>query len=155
MITYGKSYCEISGNYQSIVIKYRGRIVLRHDHFEFIQDLGNNNARVRNFGKKSMLIKNHNQIHIGFTEPQSGDKVLFRYVGEFRILSVKVDDKNAKITEQGIDYWNKVDSTWNTAGKPEQYRGTYKYGRVGSKNKKSKLSKKLIKRDNSKIKGGY
>jgi hypothetical protein len=138
MITYGKGQCEITGNYQSVVIKYRGRIVLKHEHLEFIEDIGNNNARVRNFKSKSMLIKNNNQIHIGFTEPQSEDKVLFRYVGEFRILSVKVDDKNAKITEQGIDYWNKINSTWDYAGKPEKYRGNYKFGKVGINRRKKK-----------------
>ena len=133
MITYGKGSCEITGNYQGIVIKYRGRIVLKHEHFEFIEDLGNNNARVRNFGTKSMLIKNHNQIHIGFVKPQKGQKLLFRYVGEFRILSAKIDDKTAQITVQGIDYPNLIDSKPESMGKPEDYRGNYKYGRVPQK----------------------
>lgn len=138
MINYGKGSCEITGNYQGIVIKYRGRIVLRHEHFELIEDLGNNNARVRNFGNKSMLIKNHNQIHIGFVEPQRGQKLLFKYVGEFKILSAKIDDKTAQITEQGIDYWNKINSNWDKAGKPENYRGNYKFGRVGIKRGKKR-----------------
>ena len=64
------------------------------------------------------------------------------------------NNKNISITELNIDYWNKIDSTWDSAGKPEQYKNNYQFGK-GVKNTKSKLSKKLIKSQSNKIKRGY
>ena len=166
MIKYGKGLCEITGAYQEVIIKYRGQLVLRHPHLEFVEDIGNNHARVRNWGSKSMLIRNHNQIHIGFVDQQIQDGVLFRYVGNFKILSAKIDGINATIELLGVDYWNLIKSKWDNLGKPEQYRGTYKHGKSSHKQpregiKQSSKIKKQIKkqiktRKTTKItKGGY
>ena len=158
MIKYGKGICIIKYStyiLKSVVIKYRGNPRLKHNHLSLDAMLGGDSVLIKNYGSKNLLIQGNNQIHIGFINGAENEFELFRYTGLFEILSVKVNDKNIEITEMNIDYWNKVDSTWNTAGKPEQYKGTYRYGRGGKVNKKSKLSKKLIKSQSNKIKRGY
>jgi hypothetical protein len=157
MIKYGKGICIIKYStdiLKSVVIKYRGNPRLKHNHLSLDAMLGGDSVLIKNYGSKNLLIQGNNQIHIGFINGAEEEFELFRYTGLFKILSVKVNDKNIKITEMNIDYWNKIDSTWNTAGKPEQYKYNYQFGR-GLKNKKSKLSKKLIKSRSNKTKRGY
>ena len=140
-IIYGKGICEIDNNIkpvESIVIKYRGNIVLKHNFAELYNAIGND-FYFRNLKFKSLLVHGNNQIHIGFLNARDNLKELFNWVGKFRIISAKVNDKNVPVEVFGVDYWNLIDSTWDSAGKPENYKGNYKFGRVPQK----KASKSL------------
>ena len=145
-LTYGNSYCILKYNIENIrnvVIKYRGSITLKHHHMEFIGRIDKNRARFFNFGKKSLLIKRDNEIQIGYNEDIVGEIELFRWIGNFRILSVKVNGKNVPVTVTNVDYWNLIDSKWDSAGKPELYKGTYRFGRTPKRiRKRKRISRK-------------
>lgn len=134
-IIYGKGECSIEGftePIESIVIKYRGNIVLKHNFAELYNVIGND-FYFRNLKSKSLLVHGNNQIHIGFIDARDNLKELFNWVGEFRIISAKVNDKNVPVEVFGVDYWNLINSTWDSAGKPENYKGNYRFGRVPQK----------------------
>ena len=131
-LTYGNSYCILEygvENIRNVTIQYRGSITIKHHHMEFIKRVGKNRALFFNFGKKSLLIKSYNEIKIGYNEEIFGEVDLFRWIGEFKILSAKVNGKRIPVEVTNVDYWNLTDSKWDSAGKPEGYRGTYHFGR--------------------------
>ena len=131
-IVYGNSICELHNpieNINSIKIKYRGSIIIKHLHREVVEKIDNRRSRVRNKNSNSTLTHENNIITIlNYSELS-----LFKWVGEFRIISAKVNDKSVPVEVFGIDYWNLINSTWDTAGKPENYKGNYKFGRVPQK----------------------
>ena len=131
-IVYGNSICELHNpieNINSIKIKYRGSIIIKHPHREVVEKIDNRRSRVRNKNSNSTLTHENNIITIlNYSELS-----LFKWVGEFRIISAKVNDKSVPVEVFGIDYWNLINSTWDTAGKPENYKGNYKFGRVPRK----------------------
>ena len=134
-IIYGKGTCEIDNNIESIesiVIKYRGSIVIKHKFAE-LYNVVDNNFYFRNLNSQSLLIHGNNQIHIGFTNGRNDLKELFKYIGDFRIISAKVNNKNIPIEVFGIDYPNLINSKPENMGKPENYKGNYKFGRVPKK----------------------
>ena len=58
-LIYGNSYCTLKENVeniQNVVIKYRGRITIKHHHMEFIKRIDKTRGFFFNFGKKSLLI---------------------------------------------------------------------------------------------------
>ena len=153
-IIYGKGICSLNNSIEpveSIVIRYRGKIVIQHQFAE-LYNIIDNNFYFRNLKSKSLLVHGNNQIHIGFAEGRNDLEELFKYVGEFRILSVKVNNKSITVEARGIDYYNLIDSTWDYAGKPEKYNGTYTIGKV-PKNKRNKVLTTGVKRQ--KGNGGY
>ena len=131
-IVYGNSICELHNpieNINSIKIKYRGSIIIKHPHREVVEKIDNRRSRVRNKNSNSTLTHENNIITIlNYSELS-----LFKWVGEFRIISAKLNDKSVPVEVFGIDYWNLINSTWDTAGKPENYKGNYKFGRVPQK----------------------
>ena len=132
-LTYGNSYCTLEygvENISNIVISYRGNITIKHHHMEFIKKVGKNRALFFNFGEKSLLIKSYNKIRIGYNKEISGKVELFRWIGEFKILSAKVNGKRISVEVTNADYWNLIDSKWDSAGKPEQYKGQYFVGNI-------------------------
>ena len=146
-IVYGNSICELNNpieNINSIKIKYRGSIIIKHLHREVVEKIDNRRSRVRNKNSNSTLTHENNIITIlNYSELS-----LFKWVGEFRIISAKVNDKNVSIEVFGVDYWNLINSDWDSAGKPENYKGNYKFGSVpqkktlkGRKNKTLRQSK--------------
>ena len=154
-IIYGKSLCQLKTAVEpitSIEIKYRGAISIKHLHREVMGRIDKRRIRVKNKDKSSVLTRGNNIITIIFNEDIVGDIDLFRWVGDFRILSVKVNNKNIASEVFGVDYWNLVNSTWNSAGKPEDYRGTYKFGRIP---RKQRLRGRNIKRLSKSTTGGY
>ena len=161
-LIYGNSYCTLKENVeniQNVVIKYRGRITIKHHHMEFIKRIDKTRGFFFNFGKKSLLINRNNTIKIGYNEEIVGDIELFRWIGEFRIISAKVNGKNIPVTVTNVDYWNLIDSKWDSAGKPEQYKGTYRFGKMPkrrSKRIRKGISKRLLtKTASSSSRGGY
>ena len=134
-IKYGKGECFIDYKVEeisSIVIKYRGVVTLRHDFMTIDSILDSERALIKNVNKNNMLVHGNNQIHIGFLNNPDLDK-LFDYRGEFRIISAKVNNKNVSVEVFGVDYWNVINSDWDYAGKFENYKGNYKFGRSPKK----------------------
>ena len=135
-IKYGKGECFIDYKIEeisSIVIRYRGVITIRHSFMGIDSILDNERAILNNVNRNNLLIEGNNQIHIGFLNNPKDLNKLFNYNGDFRIISAKVNDKNIPIEVFGIDYPNLIDSKPESMGKPEDYRGNYKYGRVPRK----------------------
>ena len=135
-IIYGKGECVLSGSnrsVKSIVIRYRGSVALSHKHLHFGAFLGNDRVIFNNSNSKILLIHGSNQIHIGVMDGFYIEEKLFNYNGDFRIISAKVNDKNIPIEVFGVDYPNLIDSKPESMGRPENYRGNYKYGRVPQK----------------------
>jgi hypothetical protein len=134
-IIYGKGQCSLSSTegVKSIVIKYRGGISIAHNHLHFGAFLDGDRVLFNNYGARSLLVHGNNQVHIGVMNNGKINEELFTYIGEFRIISAKVNDKNVPVEVFGVDYWNMIDSDWDTAGKPENYKGNYKFGRVPRK----------------------
>ena len=146
-IIYGKGSCEIDGSIEpieSIVIKYRGNIVIRHGFAE-LYNIIENNLYFRNLKSKSLLVHGNNQIHIGFVNGRDNLKELFKYVGNFRIISAKVNDKNIPVEVFGVDYPNLINSKPENMGKPENYKGNYKFGRVPQKKTLKGIKNKTLK----------
>ena len=150
-IKYGKGECFIDYKVEeisSIVIKYRGAVTLNHDFMTIDSILDDERALVKNINKNNMLVHGNNQIHIGFLNNPDLDK-LFDYRGDFRILSAKVNDRNIPVEVFGVDYPNLINSKPENMGKPENYKGNYKFGRVprkmSSKGRKNKTLKQLPK----------
>ena len=142
-IIYGKDSCVLQGNnITDVVIHYRGNPYLSHKHLEIISVLNDNQAQVKNISSKSLLLHGNNQIHIGFIPSVDGELQLFRYTGHFKILSAKVNGANVTIETKNIDYCELIKSKFDSMGKPEQYKGTYRNG-VGVKraSKGGKLTK--------------
>ena len=138
-LIYGNSYCTLKYNIENIrnvIIKYKGSITIKHHHMEFIKRIDKNRARFFNFGKKSLLIQKLNEIHIGYNEDTIGEIELFRWIGNFRITSAKVNGKSVPVTVTNVDYWNLINSKWDSAGKPELYKGTYRFGRTPRRRKR-------------------
>ena len=151
-IIYGKGECSLSNSNESIksiVIKYKGSIALSHQYLHFGAFLSNDKVLLNNVNSKVLLVHGNNQIHIGVMDGGNVKEELFNYMGDFRIISAKVNNKNIPIEVFGIDTWNMIDSDWDYAGKPEIYKGTYKFGRVPqkkrSKGKKNKMVSRLPK----------
>ena len=145
-IVYGKGDCRLDGKIEpieSIVIKYRGNIVLKHNFAE-LYNVINNDFYFRNLKSKSLLIHGNNQIHIGFVEAKNDLTELFKWVGEFRIISAKVNDRNVPVEVFGVDTWNMINSDWEYAGKPEIYKGTYRHGRSPKKKASKGLNNKNV-----------
>ena len=135
-IKYGKGECFIDYKIEeisSIVIRYRGVITIRHNFMGIDSILDNERAILNNVNRNNLLIEGNNQIHIGFLNNPKDLNKLFNYNGDFRIISAKVNDKNIPVEVFGIDYPNLIDSKPESMGKPENYRGNYKYGRVPRK----------------------
>ena len=133
-IIYGNSICELKSfdePIKSVEINYRGNILIKHKHREVIQIINNNLMRIKNKNKTSTLLREKNKIKIEYQNEINVE--LFKWVGEFRIISAKVNDKNIPIEVFGVDYPNLIDSKPESMGKPENYRGNYKYGRVPQK----------------------
>ena len=140
-LIYGKSYCTLHygiENVKSVVIKYKGSISIKHQHMEFVQRINRRSGIFNNFNQKSILIHNYNQIRIGFAKEVVGEIELFRWVGDFKILSAKVNKKNIPVEVFGVDYCEMINSTFDSMGKPEQYRGSYKFGRVPKRRRRMK-----------------
>ena len=155
-LIYGNSYCTLKygvENIRNVIIKYRGSITIRHHHMEFIKRVGKNGALFFNFGKKSLLINRNNSIKIGYNEEIIGEIELFRWIGEFRIISAKVNGKNIPVKVTNVDYWNLIDSKWDSAGKPEQYKGNYRFGRT-PKRRSKRIGKGISKRLSTKTTTG-
>ena len=157
-LIYGNSYCTLHygvENVKSVVIKYRGAISIKHNHMEFLHQINRRNGMFNNFNRKSLLIRNNNQIRIGYAKEVVGEIELFRWVGEFKILSVKVNNKNVPIEVTNVDYCELINSKFDNMGKPEQYKGTYRYGRVPKRRRKKRMSsKRLSKRTTTGRSGG-
>ena len=141
-IIYGNSVCELHNPIEAvktIEIIYRGNIVIRHKHREVVAKIDSRRNRIRNNSSNSTLTKTNNSIIINNYSGLS----LFRWIGEFRIISAKVNNKNITTEIFGVDYWNLINSNWDNAAKPEQYNGTYKFGRIprkmASKGRKRKM----------------
>jgi len=133
-IIYGNSICKLEGLNVSvgiIEISYRGNITIKHKHREVIQRISKNLIRVKNKNKTSILTRTNNKIRIEYQNKV--DVELFKWIGDFRIISAKVNDKSIPVEVFGIDYPNLIDSKPESMGKPENYRGNYKYGRVPRK----------------------
>lgn len=153
-IIYGKGQCSLSStqDVKSIVIKYRGSVSVTHNHLHFGAFLDGDRVLFNNYGARSLLVHGNNQIHIGVMDGGEIKEELFTYIGEFRIISAKVNDKNVPVEVFGIDYWNSIDSDWDYAGKPEIYKGTYRYGRSPKKKASKRLNNKKVTKLSS---GGY
>ena len=130
-IIYGKGECLIdySQNYKHISIKYRGEVALKHLHREIIKISGKK-IYITNKGKTSFLYHIGNKIDIVFMKDPVNITKLFEYNGTFRITNAKIDDKNISVETKNIDYWNLINSKWDSAGKPEQYKGQYFVGNI-------------------------
>ena len=145
-IIYGKDSCILQGStIKSVVIKYRGNPYLSHKHLEIINILNNNQAQANNITSNSVILHGNNQIHIGYKTAVDGEIQLFRYTGYFKILSAKVNGDNVTIETKNIDFWNKIESKWDSLGKPEQYRGTYRNGKGAGRVSKRMKSGKSVK----------
>tara|TARA_R110000824_G_C14955738_1_gene651461 strand:- start:242 stop:712 length:471 start_codon:yes stop_codon:yes gene_type:complete len=154
-LIYGKGECVL--NYsteivESVVIKYKGSIRLIHKHMEIEHFLGGNRVLIKRKSARSLIIHGNNQIHIGYLNNAEFNPNIFQYNGDFKIISAKVNEKNIPIEVTNVDYWNLIDSTWDNAGKPENYKGNYKVGRIPKK-KSNKF--KNIKRITKGSGGGY
>ena len=155
---YGKDSCVLQGtDINNVVIKYRGNPYLSHKHLEIVNILNENQAQVNNIKSNSLILHGNNQIHIGWKTAVDGDIQLFRYTGLFKITSAKVNDKNITVEATNVDYWNLINSKWDSAGKPELYKGTYRNGkgvrgRKGMKIISKKSSAKSVTRRSG---GGY
>ena len=153
-LIYGKGTCKLDRNIEpieSIVIRYKGIIVLNHKFAELINVI-EDNLYFKNLKTKSLLVHGNNQIHIGFINPQNDLNELFKYNGDFKIISAMVNNKNIPIEVFGVDYWNLINSTWDNAGKPEDYKGNYKVGKIPKKkSNKFKNTNKVTKGSG----GGY
>tara|TARA_R100000458_G_C8253229_1_gene229752 strand:- start:25 stop:492 length:468 start_codon:yes stop_codon:yes gene_type:complete len=145
-IIYGKGQCSLSSmqDVKSIVIKYRGSVSVTHNHLHFGAFLDGDRVLFNNYGARSLLVHGNNQIHIGVMDGGEIKEELFNYIGEFRIISAKVNDKNVPIEVFGVDYWNMIDSDWDYAGKPEIYKGTYRHGRSPKKKASKRLNNKKV-----------
>ena len=140
-LIYGKSHCTLHygiENVKSVVIKYRGAITIKHPHMEFLKRINRRSGIFNNFSQKSILIHNNNQIRIGFAREAVGEIELFRWIGDFKILSAKVNKKNIPIEVFGVDFCEMINSKFDSMGKPEQYRGSYKFGRVPKRRRRMK-----------------
>lgn len=141
-LIYGKGICRLQYQQeplQSVIIRYKGSIVIRHYHMEYIKKIDNFNALFSNFSKDSLLVHSNNKICIGFLSEEVQDEIdLFRWVGNLKITSVIVNGKSITTELTGVDYWNLVKSTWNSAGKPEEYKGTYQFGKSPRRKKRRK-----------------
>ena len=141
-LIYGKGNCNLDSIVEpinSIIIKYRGNIVLRHNFAELI-NVTDNNQYFRNLYTKSILIHGNNQIHIGFLEPLTEINKLFEYVGEFKIMSAKINNININFETKGVDFYELINSKWDNMGKPEIYKDSYQIGKVSKNRNKSRLS---------------
>ena len=150
-IIYGNSICELQNpidDVRVIEIKYRGNIMIKHPHREVVYKIDNRRSRVKNKSSNSTLTHENNIITIlNYSELS-----LFKWIGEFRIISAKVNNKNVPVEVFGVDYWNMIDSDWDYAGKPEKYKGTYRFGRSpDKKTSKGRNNKKVTKLSS----GGY
>lgn len=155
-LIYGNSHCTLHYGVEairSVVIKYRGSIVIKHEHMEFLRQRNKRNGLFKNFEQKSLLIHNNNQIRIGYVKEVIGEIELFRWIGNFKILSVKVNGKNVPIKVFGVDFCELIDSKFDSMGKPEQYRGTYRYGRIPQRRRKM-TTKKLSTKTTARRSGG-
>ena len=153
-IIYGKGVCYINQpvNVKNISIKYRGLINTKHKHKEIIKS-ENNKLYIVNMQSKSVFVDLNNNIEILYNKPTiNEDSELFKYIGEFRIISAKVNDRNIPVEVFGVDYPNLINSKPENMGKPENYKGNYKFGRVPRKKtlkgRKNKTLRQLPK-------GGY
>ena len=148
-LIYGLGNCEleqIDEEIKSIVIKYDGRIVLSHNHFEIMDALSNTKARCRNINNSlSLLIHGNSQIHIGFTNQSGGDIQLFKYSGLFKIISVKVNDNNIHFEISSIDNCDLINSTFDTIDEPEKYRKGYVSGMIPKKKKMEAIKTNKLK----------
>ena len=156
-LIYGNSHCTLHygvENVKSVVIKYRGSITIKHQHMEFLHQVNRRNGMFKNFSQKSLLIHNNNQIRIGYVKEVVGEIELFRWVGNFKILSVKVNNKNIPIEVFGVDYCELINSKFDNMGKPEQYRGTYRYGRVPKRRRKMTSKRLSTKTTTRRSRGG-
>lgn len=144
MIKYGKGVCEIKSNeiIKSIEIRYRGNVYLQHNHIE-LTHFFENSMYVKNRNAKSLIIHGNNQIHIGFLNGLQ-DAELFKYSGNLKIHSAKVNGKNVPVEVFGVDTWNMINSDWDYAGKPEIYKGTYRHGRSPKKKASKRLNNKKV-----------
>ena len=152
-IIYGKGTCYINSpvNVRYISIKYRGLINTKHKHKEVIKS-ENNKLYIVNMQSKSIFSNLNNNIGILYKPTINEDSELFKYIGEFRIISAKVNDRNIPVEVFGVDYPNLINSKPENMGKPENYKGNYKFGRVPRKKtlkgRKNKTLRQLPK-------GGY
>lgn len=148
-IIYGKNNCILQGAsmINEIVITYKGSPFLIHKHLEIVDILNQNQARVKNgTSTGSMIIHGNNQIHIGYKDAINGEHELFKYTGYFKILSAKANNESITIETKNIDFWEKVNSKWEDAGKWESYKGTYQQGagsNAADRNLKRMLKKAL------------
>ena len=145
-IIYGKDSCILQGASMTteVVITYLGSPFLSHKHLEIIDILNQNQAKVRNGRSTSVIIHGNNQIHIGFLNGLQ-DTELFKYSGQFRIISAKVNNRNIPIEVFGVDYPNLINSKPENMGKPENYKGNYKFGRVPQKKTLKGIKNKTLK----------
>tara|TARA_Y100000310_G_scaffold41207_1_gene38643 strand:- start:2003 stop:2413 length:411 start_codon:yes stop_codon:yes gene_type:complete len=129
---YGKGDCTVEGNVGSLTIYYRGNIVIDSklpDGYEIELE------------KRKLIINTSSRTH-NLNE-------LFRYLGEFKILSVTAKnlegDKESVSIKRVMDYSELLDSnSEDLTVKSEDLKVTYLHGR---KFKKTMLLPKSIKRD--------
>ena len=137
-LIYGRGDCELQypeENIKSVVIRYKGNVILKHNHLELIEALSETTARCLNVGSQSLLIHANNQIHIGFRNQSGGNILLFKYSGDFKILNVNVNNNNIPFTVNGIDNCDLIDSTFDVMEKPEFYRKGYISGKITRRKK--------------------
>lgn len=111
---------------------------------------------VINKNSKTRLFHLANTIYIKFKESPKGLNELLKYNGEMKILSAKINNKNIPIETEGIDYWEMIDSNWESAGKPSQYYGGYFVGKI-PKRRTISLTRKVTSRGRTQSgsRGGY
>ena len=98
MITYGNGEVLFDGSAQGFQMRYKGLI------------------RIVNSPDNLFLSANKNKIIGVMLDGSDMPKVLFNYVGEFRVLFCKTAQgdimERERITLQGVDYWELDDENW-------------------------------------------
>tara|TARA_R100000808_G_C2132849_1_gene141730 strand:- start:406 stop:891 length:486 start_codon:yes stop_codon:yes gene_type:complete len=146
MLKYGKGLCELNFHepIKSIKIVYKGNVYLSHKHFEITHIFQETNSMyAKNRNSKSLILHGNNQIHIGYKNNEESSLELFKYVGEFKIVSVLVNNKETKFNLFGVDYWNLIKSKYDNAGKPEKYNNNYRVGYIPKKGRRKVLGAKV------------
>lgn len=126
ILNYGLSSVTLTASTKpkKITIKYRGGMLLR--------SINRNYRVVRKRNIIIMIPNNDNFI----TE----DILLFKYNGEFRIISCNIGNRSVKVKNKYIDTWNKITTKWEDMTLEwEDYLMDYKIN-----TEKKRLEKKRI-----------
>ena len=138
MITYGNGECFVDYTKEkisTIVIHYKGSVYLKHKFMSVDSMFDNGDALLNRVNRDNLLLEGNNQIHIGFLKQPKNLNKLFDYNGDFKITSAKINDQVVTVKATNVDFYELIDSNWDNAGEPEQYKGTYVVGKVPRKRK--------------------